>query len=498
MMTSSVFMDAYSDILRWIRVMAFNSKDADTALSFARVYGDLRWMNHDGFYQDDEIEAVIEQKVLQSNSYFSPGFSGKNAGTVLIASELYSSGGHSAVVMNWMKAFCNDGDHKLLISRSMTEKIEESLIGAGVSYHLCINQGVRLVNEILWHTENAVQIVLHIHPSDIVCAIAGKILMRAGKKIIFYNHADHVFTYGISSANTVCEVSSYGMALNKRTGRFKNSCYLGIPINFRELQKDTPYPYSEGSADATTVLSCGDSNKYAPSNVFFGEFIDCLLLKKPNTTVLLVGPTGEESWWGDHVKRWKDSVQFLGRLDHDKYAAIMNMADVYVDSFPITGGTAFPEALINGKLVVGLQNPIQGYSPADELRVKNVEQLTDRVIKLLARDPECVHQVVMVREKAKSNHSIELFKKRVTRLYINNNDADKINDVFVDTFWIEKHWLNNQEINLPFWSSFYSMSLIYRFEFLLKLIHALKFLKYKSVSKFIVILILNPARWFNR
>ena len=476
--------------------MAFNNKDADIALSFARVYGDLRWMNHDGVYQDDEIETVIEQKVLQSGSYLSPVFSGKNVGTVLIVSELYSSGGHSAVVMNWMKVFCDDGDHKLLITRSVTEKIEESLVRACVTYHLCINRGVRLVNEILCHAENAVRIVLHIHPSDIVSAIAARILMRAGKNIIFYNHADHVFTYGISSANTVCEISSYGVALNKRTGRFKNSCYLGIPINFREDLQDTPY--SENSAHTTTVLSCGDSSKYAPSNVFFGDFIDSLLLKKPNATVLLVGPTGGESWWCEHADRWKGKVQFLGRLDHDKYAAIMNMADVYVDSFPITGGTAFPEALIRGKLVVGLQNPIQGYSPADELRVESVEQLTDRVIKLLARDPECAHQVAMVRDRAKSNHSIQLFKKRVTRIYMNNNDADKINDVFADTFWIEKHWLDSQKIHLPFWASFYSVPLLCRFEFLLKLVHSVEFVGYKSVFKFIVLLIINPVRWFTR
>ena len=45
----------------------------------------------------------------------------------------------------------------------------------------------------------------------------------------------------------------------------------------------------------------------------------------------------------------------------------MGKADVYVDSFPITGGTAFPEALLNGKLVAALKNPFQGYSPVDEL-----------------------------------------------------------------------------------------------------------------------------------
>lgn len=488
------FLESYSRLVNWVRTRALEVSDVNAALSLARVYGDLRWMNHDGVYQDDELETVVEQKLVQSKDYLPPDFSERVAGTVLIVSELYSNGGHSAVVMNWMRIFCDEGGHKLLITRSVTSKVERSLVRDSVPYHLCIDQGVRLVNEILHHTVNAERIVLHIHPSDIVSAVAARILAKVGKSIIFYNHADHVFSYGISSATTVCEISNYGMALNNIIGRVKNSCYLGIPISFREDQSDAML--NEERDRVRTVLSCGEATKYAPSNVFYGEFIDCLLMQEPNANILLVGPTGEEPWWRGYVSRWGDRIQFLGRLDHDKYVEIMSSADVYVDSFPVTGGTAFPEALLNGKLVVGLQNSIQGYSPADELRVGNVEQLTERVIKLLMRDSGCISHVANVREKAKSIHSISRFREKVQAIYANNPDREGVFDVAVDIYWIKKKWLEGQDINFPFWASFHALPLIYRLGFLLELKNALVFLKYSYIVKFVFIAIINPQRWF--
>jgi len=492
----SAFLKSYSHLLHWVRARVLAASDVNAALSLARVYGDLLWMNHDGVYQDDEVEKLVEQKVLQCKGYSPPDFSRRGTGTVLIVSELYGNGGHSAVVMNWMRLFRDAGDHKLLITRPVTSKVEKSLAREGILYHFCINRGVSMVNEILRHTVNSERIVLHIHPSDIVSAIAARILAQAGKTIYFYNHADHVFSYGISSATTICEISSYGMALNNRTGRVKNSFYLGIPINFREDQRyRRPV---EGSDRVKTVLSCGESGKYAPSNVFFGDFIDCLLLQEPNVTILLVGPTGDEFWWRGHVSRWGKSVQFLGRLDHDKYVEIMERADVYVDSFPITGGTAFPEALLNGKLVAGLQNPIQGYSPADELRVENVKQLTERVIKLLMRDPASVRHVVNVRDAAKSIHSISRFRERIKNISTDNSQREQMSAAAVDTYWIENNWQQRQEINFPFWTSLNELPLIYRLGFFLQLKNALAFLKYSYIVKFLLIVIIKPQKWLGK
>jgi hypothetical protein len=55
-------------------------------------------------------------------------------------------------------------------------------------------------------------------------------------------------------------------------------------------------------------------------------------------------------------------------LPFEEYKALLTQADFYVDSYPIPGGTAFAEQLIQGRRCIGLVSPIQGYSPADMLK----------------------------------------------------------------------------------------------------------------------------------
>ena len=56
-------------LLNWARTREIEAKDINAVLSFARVYGDWRWMNHDGIYDDDELETAVEKRVLQSKGY---------------------------------------------------------------------------------------------------------------------------------------------------------------------------------------------------------------------------------------------------------------------------------------------------------------------------------------------------------------------------------------------------------------------------------------------
>jgi glycosyltransferase involved in cell wall biosynthesis len=437
-MQSRAFSDSYAQIIGWIRSRLIAEKNINHQLSIAQFYGDIRWANFDGIYHDNDIEDIVELRVLQSKRLKLPHFSIKEARTVLIASDLYAVGGHSRVVLNWMKAFEEEGGHELLITRRATTTIRASLRDQNIPYHLCSNEGIDLVNEILAYCANMERIVLHTHPDDIITAIAARILTKSGKQIIFYNHADHVFSYGISSAQLVCEVSSYGIELNRRTQRIKQSCYLGIPISCRgyksHLEIQTEKKINQ------TVISCGEPYKYAPGGFFFGDFIDALLEQRNDVTVQLVGPTGNEPWWATIRGRWGAQVQFLGKLSHSKYLDTMQKADVYVDSFPITGGTAFPEALLNGKLVAGLVNPIQGYSPVDELRVGDVRSLAEQVIALLKHDPISIRRIEEVRAKANAIHSITNFRERVKKAYAGIYDTDAKIHVRVDTYWFENEW----------------------------------------------------------
>lgn len=429
--------------MQWIRSAIFAENDIDDLLNLACFYGIIRSANFDGVYQDCELEQHVANRVSNHALLKSPQLSEQLNGTVLIASELYDSGGHSRVVLNWMRAFQEEGDHRLIITRKVAKGIEASL--AEFSYHLCARKGIEQVNEILMLCADAQRVVLHIHPDDIVSATAAYLLARSGKTILFYNHADHVFTYGMGSAAAVCEVSSYGIALNRRTQRAKRSCYLGIPIKTAGV-RGFPEPNRE-SQRTKIILSCGSSYKFAPAHLWFGDFIDRVLEKVPDAIVILVGPTGKESWWKSGINNWGDRVRFLGVLPHARYLEVMSTADVYIDSFPITGGTAFPEALMNGKNVAGISNAMQGYTPADELRVNSIEALTDTVSDLLNQRALAITQVEHARLAADAIHSFESFKNRLTAIYRDRCEGCPWEQtVPVDTYWIEKEWSRRKEV----------------------------------------------------
>jgi hypothetical protein len=460
------FSDSYRQVAEWLRCKVLDEQDVDSMLTIAELYGRMRWFNPDGVYHDDVVEDGVESKLLQSKALHLPIFLSGTA-TVLIASSLFDYGGHSRVVLNWMRAFREQGDHKLLVTRSIASKFKNTLESEGLPFHVCRSHATSLVNEILLYCANAERIVLHIHPDDIVAAIASKLIAKSGKPVFFYNHADHAFSFGVSSASLVCEISTYGIELNRRTGRVQKSCYLGIPIS---SQPPEGLLASATEAKTTrTVLTCGLPYKYAPGDAFFGDFIDNLLEKRNDVVIGLVGSTGNEPWWSQVRERWGTRLCFFGEIPYSEYVGIMKQADVYVDSFPITGGTAFPEALLSGRLVAGLNNPVQGYSPVDELRVDNIASLADEVINLLDNAPKTIQRVQQVRESTKAVHLVHNFRERVKSLYAGRLDENVAGNVPVDTFWLERRWANVSQISIPDTGIWFNLPLPFCIAFLLAL-----------------------------
>lgn len=66
-----------------------------------------------------------------------------------------------------------------------------------------------------------------------------------------------------------------------------------------------------------------------------------------------------------------------------------------MDSYPTPGGTAFAEQLVSGRRCVGLRAPIQGYSPADNLKSKNVDDLMTSILQC-DNDPAVIESVYAV------------------------------------------------------------------------------------------------------
>ena len=96
-----------------------------------------------------------------------------------------------------------------------------------------------------------------------------------------------------------------------------------------------------------------------------------------------------------------------------EYLSHLASCALYVDSFPRTGGTAFPEALMAGRGVIGLYGGTWGYSCADALRVNDVEEFLVAAEKILVADGEMVRRQGSIRKECIEFHSPEAVDFRI-------------------------------------------------------------------------------------
>lgn len=436
------FLVLYERMMDDLRSRIFKERDLNRLLRLASFYGQMRWQNNDGVYSDPELETYVIHAVLEKANLNLSDRNSQGEESVLIASELYDGGGHSRVVENWLLSEADFRDHSLVVSHGLTPKIIQSLQRDRIPFHICCGNGIRLIQEIISWCSNAKRIILHIHPDDIYSSVAAAFLSSKGKEVFFYNHADHVFSYGMIVSDVICEISSYGVEINRKFGRvLKSSTFLGIPIAHKSAYK------ARNANQLKMILSSGSAYKFCPSSTSFCNFIDSMLSSRDDVEIVLIGPNGKEVWWEDIKKRWKKKVVFYGEIPHDQYSSVVEQADVYMDSIPVTGGTAFPEALIRGLFVSGINNSIQGYSPVDKLRVDSISELVVRVSEILDLDSCQIKKQKNVREVTSKFHSIEAFHSRLRGMYEGKYDTCPWNgEVPIDTEWIVRDWLGKQEL----------------------------------------------------
>ncbi len=452
-----VFQQRFTRLVQWLRSRALKEKNIDAALNTALAYGEFRAYNNDGVYSDDSLEEALEIKVIESAHFDLEKIKAQRGDKVLVlATELYNHGGHTKVLMTWLDLARTLRTHRLVVTRSLTAECKKQIHDLSVELQEISSFGIKSIGDILSAANGCNIVVLHTHPQDIYAAIAVRLLAKSGLKVIFYNHSDHLFSFGIGAAHRVGEVSSYGMQINQLHQRTHcPSIWMGIPIKTLDIKRREPNS-SDKQGASRIVLSAGSVNKYRPDEEFiFAEFVTGLIDTHPEVTMILVGPTGKENWWGNYPTRWGGRVKFLGFLPGTEYMQLLAKADVFVDSYPITGGTAFPEALLRGKLCAGLATPVQGYSCADVLKVATSEQLVQRVGELLVGSPDAVAAIQNVKGQVLEMHSTDAFLKKIALLYNDESDVSLLTDSpwqqisQPDCLWIERRWHHQQSIAFP-------------------------------------------------
>ncbi|WP_194791763.1 hypothetical protein [Pseudomonas sp. UFMG81] len=344
--------------------------DLDKAIKHARFLGELLWKNAFGVYQLIDLEqALLERFEPVSLPQRAPRLC--RYGHVL--TKAYDTGGHTRLVERLVGSVALD-DSAVIVLTSASDLAAQRLGKARhgvrrVPRHAC---GTARVMALMEEFSRYETLVLYIHPHDIEAALAAGLAKKhAGIRVLLFNHADHVFTFGLGVADRVLEISHFGWQLRGVRKTTDRSLFVGIPLDLPSI-RDT------SCVRDGPVVAAGTAYKFRPAlDWSFPDFVQALC-KRIKRNVHIVGPRMLVDWW------WWSAQVVLGRrltlhrrLGHADYLAFISGASAYVDSFPFVGGTAFAEVMGRGVSCFGVLTGTHGYSPADLLKSSSVEQLLE-------------------------------------------------------------------------------------------------------------------------
>lgn len=383
-----------------------NEQNIEKAFLLSEWSARFLFLNRCGIYRCDFLEQVLIKKITHKITL---GLEPKKT-ELHVASEIYSHGGHTRLLQTLVKNSLMPVD--VLFTR-VGEHQSFNFFDAcgGHVFKLQSKSAIDSVQEICNTLSQYEKIIVHIHPDDIICSVALSLLKRHRPEqiIVFINHSDHAFSVGLESASVVYELSMYGWALRDARRTNKKSSFIGIPI--------TPEPFKPFALKSEgLILSGGASFKFKPSlGVSLPRIIDQMLGEIPNARVLIIGPKPLDYWWWALRVKYRGRIMIREVMPHADYLDFLQKTAVYVDSLPVTGGTGFTEALINGANISGVIGPVSGYGLSDMLSAPDVEGFLNTVRSLIENDPVSLQKQETARLQAKSFHSVINVRKRLDK-----------------------------------------------------------------------------------
>ena len=331
------------------------SKSLSRRLKYAKEA--LNIANHGStrYYSSDVIEDVFIE-IAQNNSVSLS--SNVIPDSVLhVASELYETGGHTRILERWIENAPPGQKNSLFLTRNTEIPNTVKMI---VSEH---NGEIIIPDKSANDIERALQlrkiasqyerIILHIHMDDYIPIIAFG-TNDFTRPVYLFNHADHRFWIGVSIADCVISFRDFGREIAEKYRGVKNSFYMPLIIesnpiqvhnNITKLKQILGIPINR-----PIVFTSGSAQKFRPLlNMNFNTFVNKLINRIPNIMVVAIGPT---------LNNVPDkNIINLSVMPHDKFIQYLNCADVVIDSFPFSGGTALLDAVSATKPVLSLKCP---------------------------------------------------------------------------------------------------------------------------------------------
>ncbi|MEJ5065638.1 hypothetical protein WH279_19375 [Erwinia sp. MYb375] len=405
------------------------NKNLEEVILDSQYLGEILWHNKIGVFSLPDFENKITEKF----DFLVDEFKKEHKGSVykdpvFVVTEAFNVGGHTRL-MERLASFMPNKPN-LIITRPIAKEVISRLSGFFESLILCSSAGVDSevghVKNILKEMLSYDEAILNIHPDDIhsviACSLAKKINHKF--KVYFVNHADHVFSFGQTISDVWFEISSSGRKLDTLKGISCEKSFLGIPLfeNFSELKCR-----KVDVNDQVIYLTAAAGYKFRPiQGEGLGKLAREILKKYPKSIFNVVGcdPLRDYWWWLLKVK-YRHRINLIKKLDYNQYMTLANKADVYIDSHPMPGGSAFAEQFISGRLCSGLLSPFQGFTPLELLKKSSSDEVLQFLSEGLTENYESE-----LRNKIKQVHGYNNVKQRfLDAIYHNKYHSNLIEEI---------------------------------------------------------------------
>jgi hypothetical protein len=376
-------------LYRIYRFRIYLTQAFDRKILLAKKLGTFLWINNQFIYEDIALENYL---IRYANKRLVINQKKKNDSvrTLQILSEAYDTGGHTRVceIFSGFEAL---GPNEVLVTRKISPNAQKFFEDKRIQMK-AINIAETPSKQVIDMVEMMLpfsNILLHIHPDDILTVVAVGLFKnrKPDAKVCLYNHADHVFSYGFGVADRVLEITNLGWSKREARQSIGSSTYVGIPI-----MKSQRNAENGPNKNNIKLVSSGASYKYLKNNcIGFFDILDGILSIK-NVTIEVYGPGDSiTNEWEEYINKYAGRLIVKGSVPSEDYKTALTSADLYLDSFPISGGTAFPQGLLACGVALGLRIPLAGFSPADHIRAETISHLVSLVERYI-KDPSRVRQ----------------------------------------------------------------------------------------------------------
>ena len=335
-----------------------------------------------------------------------------------VASELYESGGHSRILERWIQESPKNQTNALFLTRC--HSVPESVIKTMAERNGQIiksdikDTDIDIAMKLRQVASGYERIILHVHMDDYIPIIAFG-CKEFSRPVYLFNHADHRFWLGVSVADKVLNFREFGKNISEKYRGVKKSFFLPLLNNNKNKSgKSDNKKLKEKlgiSKDRPVLFTAGSGFKYRPLlNLDFNKFLDAVIERVPDITIVAIGPKL-------NVTK-ADNLVNLSSMPYAKFNEYLSCADIVIDSFPFSGGTAILDAVSANKPVLCLECPTghSNYTVKSVAYCHTMSELIEKTCILINSEQERTKNITNIKH-CLEQENISVWKSKCDDLY---------------------------------------------------------------------------------